>query len=101
MSNPADHSFYFNPSELCPYDIGDEGCHLESEEIGPCLCVNPVSAHGGDLDALHVKENEIARLTGALMRIAAIKNELDGDDWSEIEQARTIARLAISPRKSP
>lgn len=84
-------------AELCPYDIGDEGCHLESQEVGPCLCVNPVS-RGSDLDALHVKENEIARLTGALMRIAAIKNELDGDDWGEIEQARTIARLAISPR---
>jgi hypothetical protein len=27
---------------LCPYDIGPEGCHLESEEIGPCLCVNQV-----------------------------------------------------------
>ena len=49
------------------------------------------------LDRLHAKENEIARLTGALLRIAAIKNELDGDDWSEIEQARTIARTTLRP----
>ncbi|WP_375049531.1 hypothetical protein [Bradyrhizobium sp. 8-10B] len=47
------------------------------------------------LERLHAKENEIARLTGALLRISAIKNELDGDDWSEIEQARTIARTAL------
>lgn len=33
---------------------------------------------------------------GALLRIANIKNELDGDDWSEIEKARQIARAALT-----
>ena len=29
-----------NAWEICPYD--QDGCLLETSEIGPCLCVNPV-----------------------------------------------------------
>lgn len=60
------------------------------------------SAQMSDLDRLHSKENEIARLMTenirfrtALQRIAEIKNEDFGSDWQEIEAARKIANCAL------
>lgn len=37
----------------CPYDEGGDICMLDSNEIGPCLCANPVNAQSaGNCNAL-------------------------------------------------
>jgi hypothetical protein len=51
-------------------------------------------------DRLQVKEMaekaaEIDRLREALKKIVAIKNDLFGSDWAEIEEARNIASEAL------
>jgi hypothetical protein len=41
-------------------------------------------------------EAEIERLRGALKKIVAIKDDLYGSDWQEIEEARSVAADALS-----
>jgi len=51
-------------------------------------------------DAIDQQQQTIDALVAALRRIATIENSLHGDDWCEIEAARTIARAALAAAES-
>jgi hypothetical protein len=60
-----------------------------------CKCISPAYAAelGRQVDEL---EAENAQLREALKKIVAIKDDLYGSDWQEIEEARSIAADALS-----
>lgn len=66
----------------------------QSELIASTL--NHYVEHRTDpVESLAEAQSEIARIRGALEKIASIENKDFGGDWDEIEEARVIAKIAL------
>jgi hypothetical protein len=84
MNLPAKCYVITDPDNIRWYKSG----HRDARHDAAGLVAAHASAH----------EEKIKRLREALERIAAIEDKYTGSDWEEIEEARVIARTALSTK---